>query len=608
MKQFIFVIAFFLIINDQAALANPLKFNTIPSTTCAITDAATGIPISVSVDKFLMSTTEITQTDFMNIMGYNPSFNINNSNPVENVTWWEAIRYCNLRSQSEGLQPCFDLSTGECDFTQNGYRLPTEAEWRAAAGNNLTKDPDSIHKNANIGSNNTKSVTALQKSLQEKGTTVVASYPPNQFGLFDMLGNVWEWCYDYFDPLKNSPNCVQNPSGPSWGIERVIKGGSFISTVTSWNKDFTSAIHPNHKSRFTGFRICKNTKTDPLSDKTHNPEWFNSYNKIPADYENKIGSLSSLLSYQGKTISTKEQWLNKRDRLMDSWSQLLGTLSCSPPAPQVKLIKILDEKNYTGKLMYLQTEPDFWEKIYFMIPKQKQNKPLPVIIVPYYDVDTPAGKNLGGRSFRPMGVRSFAYHMVQQGYIAVAIRWFGESYGESYDEAVANLTLKHPTCSGLGKWVWDAQRLVDYIYTMPEVDHQNIGIIGHSLGAKMALYAAAMDERITAVVASEGGIGFEDSNYDDYWYFGDYIRDIDKSINQHQLLGLIAPRPFLLIGGDAYDTDKSWYYINAARQVYDLFEKPQNIGFFNHRSGHTPTPEAVKLSVEWLKHFTRAEK
>ena len=100
----------------------------------------------------------------------------------------------------------------------------------------------------------------------------------------------------------------------------------------------------------------------------------------------------------------------------------------------------------------------------------------------------------------PMSVTSFAYLMVQQGYIAVAIRWFGESYGESYDEAVSNLALKYPRCTGLGKWVWNARRLVDYLYSLPEVDPKHIGIIGHSLGAKMALYAAAMDERITAIV------------------------------------------------------------------------------------------------------------
>jgi hypothetical protein len=119
----------------------------------------------------------------------------------------------------------------------------------------------------------------------------------------------------------------------------------------------------------------------------------------------------------------------------------------------------------------------------------------------------------------------------------------------------------------------------------------------------MALYAGAFEERITAVVSNELGIGLSDSNYQDYWYLGDFIEGVDKSTDHHELVGLIAPRAFLLIGGDQYDTAKSWYYINAARQVYNLYGKPLNIGYFNHHKGHKPTPEADWRSMEWLAHF-----
>lgn len=117
------------------------------------------------------------------------------------------------------------------------------------------------------------------------------------------------------------------------------------------------------------------------------------------------------------------------------------------------------------------------------------------------------------------------------------------------------------------------------------------------------MYAAAFDPRITAVVSNELGIGLSFSNYDDYWYFGEFIDKVGKGTDQHELIGLIAPRPFLLIGGDSYDTAKSWYYINAAREVYKLFGKPENIGYFNHHKGHMPTPEAVWRAMEWLARF-----
>jgi hypothetical protein len=226
-----------------------------------------------------------------------------------------------------------------------------------------------------------------------------------------------------------------------------------------------------------------------------------------------------------------------------------------------------------------------------------------VVIVPYYDVDTPAAKDMGGRSFMPASVRSFAQLAVRSGYIAVAVRWFGESYSVGYAEAVAELNRRHPGLSGLGKWVSDAHVLLDWLYTLPEVDRGHIGIIGHSLGGKMSMYAAAFDQRITAIAGSEHGIGLDYSNYEDYWYLDATIRARDPAIDHHELLGLIAPRPFLLIAGEDADHDSSWEFINEARTVYSLYGKPDYIGCFNHRTGHTPTPEAVTLSLRWLERF-----
>jgi hypothetical protein len=119
----------------------------------------------------------------------------------------------------------------------------------------------------------------------------------------------------------------------------------------------------------------------------------------------------------------------------------------------------------------------------------------------------------------------------------------------------------------------------------------------------MALYAAAFDERIRVTVASEPGIGFSHSNYGDYWYFGKRLSAAPPGTDQHELLGLRAPRPFLLIGGDKFDNATSWYYINAARPVYALYGQTQNIGYLNHHQGHTPTPDATWRAIEWLHHF-----
>ncbi len=571
----------------------------IPSTTYQAADQATGVQVTVTLGKFRMAPAETTQREFEQVMGYNPSFHKGPDLPVENVNWWEAIRYANLRSILEGLEPCYSLASGHCDLRKNGYRLPTDAEWSYAAGTLPSPSSPNILQSANLGTADTKNVGRLVENLKASGTKPARSYPAGQFGLYDMWGNVWEWSNDYFNP-ELTPDSGYDPAGPRSGLARILRGGSFVSTTSGWARGYRSSMEPEYRSRFTGFRVCQTVEYQPTIGPAHaRAEWFEPYNQAPAGHERSTGGLSSLVD----SAQTVDEWQNRRRAIAAKWEKLLGNMEIAPPAPAVRIAEKVNGPNYEGRLMYLQVEPDWWEKILIMRPAGAGKRPLPVVIVPYYDVDTPVGRNLLGRSSTPISVRSFAYMAVQQGYIAVAIRWFGESYGESSTEAVANLKLRHPHATGLGKWVWDAHRLVDYLYTLPDVDRANIGIIGHSLGAKMATYAAAFDDRITAVVASEGGIGLAFSNYDDYWYFGDFIRAVDPGTDQHELLGLIAPRPFLLIGGDEYDTAKSWWYINAARQVYGLYGKPRNIGYFNHHKGHTPTPEAVWRSMEWLRHF-----
>ena len=578
----VFCATFFLL---SAALARDLI--RVPQSHSDITDPATGISVGVMAGEFLIAPTEVTQADYQSVTGHNPAIHKGAERPVENVSWWDAIRYCNLLSARENFEPCYDLVTGRRFPACNGYRLPTSAEWMAAAGKG---DPRTAH----LGTANTKSVEELLKTV-ERGTRLVAAGAADSRGLHDMYGNVWEWCEDWFDPVP-SPFPAINPRGPDVGLTKVLRGGSFISTTGSWARGYGASMKPDQRSRFTGFRVVRSgAPVAPLSVSN----WHEPYHRVPAGFEKATGGLSSVLG----EASNEAAWRSRREQIREKWLSVLGVPKIAPPVPQTRLLRTIEEPAYTGQLLELRTEPDSWEKIYVLTPREEVRKPRPVVIVAYYDVDTPAGRNLGGRTFLPMGVRSHAHLAVQLGYIAVAVRWFGESYGERYDEAVANLHLRHPGVTGMGKWIWDAQRLLDWLHTQPEVDRKNIGIIGQSLGGKMSLYAAEFEPRITAVVSSEPGIGLSFSNYEDYWYLGENIRKLHPGADHHELLALIAPRPFLLIGGQSADKDESWHYINAARPVYQLLGRPDEIGFFNHRTGHAMSPESVKLSLEWFKRY-----
>jgi hypothetical protein len=414
-----------------------------------------------------------------------------------------------------------------------------------------------------------------------------------------MVGNVWEWVQDFQDP-SGAIASAADPAGPQVGVARVLRGGSFITTTSRWGRNFRTSLEPERRSPYTGFRVCRTLEsTQPAR---YDAGWMSRYQQVPPAIGDGTGDLTSLVD----GVANAGEWQKRKAEFRKKWNGILGDMNVPVPAPVVRSVAVHDEPTFTGELMYLRVEPDYWEKIYVMLPaRADKTRPLPVVIVPFYDVDTSAGQNMGGRQVTPLGTRSFAYLAVQQGMAAVAVRWFGESYGENSAEVVANLKTRHPEVRGMGKWVWDSKRLLDYLATRPEFDMNRIGMIGHSLGGKMTLYATAMDDRIRAAVSSEPGIGLSFSNYEDFWYLGEQIRKLEKGTDQHELLAMIAPRPFLLIGGDSADNDKSWYYINAARRVYSLSGASDRIGYVNHRTGHSPTPESVQLAMEWLARFLR---
>jgi formylglycine-generating enzyme required for sulfatase activity/dienelactone hydrolase len=565
----------------------------VPAGGFDIADQVTTLNLRVSISEFLLGATEVTQKEYEEVTGNNPSFYKGPDRPVETVSWWDAIRFCNLRSLREKLTPCYDLPSGRRSPSCAGYRLPTEAEWTRAAGP-LAKG-EALRAVAHLGDASTKSVSVLDRSLAG-GTRRVRSLAPNEMGLYDIRGNVWEWCDDFFDAVI-SPSSVRDPSGPLDGLARVIRGGSFVSSVSGWSREYRSSQAPEGRSRFTGFRVARSPGGAPAARPAVLD--FRVYNQPPAGFETAQGGLTPLADHL-----SRQQWDVRARELRSKWEELLQAPKFPEGPPPARLVRRVRQRNFDGELFEAQFEPGSTEKVYVLRPRNPGGAPLPVLIVPFYDVDTPAADDLGGRSFAlGRNVNAFAYTAAQHGYLAVAVRWFGESYGESYSEAVANLAVRHPGATGLGKWVADARRVVDFIGTLPDADPARIGIMGHSLGGKMALYAAAMDPRIRVAVSSEPGVGFRMSNYDDYWYLGDTLARMPAGTDQHELIGLVAPRPFLLIGGDQFDKAESWHYINSAREVYRIYDAPQNIGYFNHHSGHTPTPAAVVAAFAWLDHF-----
>lgn len=178
----------------------------------------------VRVQGFLIDRYEVRQSMFARLELSNPSRTKGADLPVDNLTWVQAVRFCNERSLAEGLQPCYG-DDGRCDFTKSGYRLPTEAEWEYAcrggqrAAYCFGSDARRLREFAWFSENSAKK------------THAVGSKKPNAWGLFDMHGNVAEWCNDPYAAGYYAKSPASDPPGPDDGELFVVRGGAYRSSA-----------------------------------------------------------------------------------------------------------------------------------------------------------------------------------------------------------------------------------------------------------------------------------------------------------------------------------------------------------------------------------------
>jgi formylglycine-generating enzyme required for sulfatase activity len=204
-------------------------------------------PHRVAVDALFIDKYEVTQEHYRKLVGSDYSRWKNPKAPTEQVTWAAAVKYCNARSLAEDLTPCYDLKTWKCDFAANGYRLPTEAEWEYAARAGTTTSY-SFGDNASALRN-----FAWMKENSGGRPREVGKKLPNAWGLYDMHGNVAEWCNDFYavDYYQHSP--AKNPRGPASGKQRVVRGGSWNSRAGDCRSAYRAAENPAYADVCIGY-------------------------------------------------------------------------------------------------------------------------------------------------------------------------------------------------------------------------------------------------------------------------------------------------------------------------------------------------------------------
>jgi formylglycine-generating enzyme required for sulfatase activity len=210
---------------------------------------------SVTLPSFYICKYEVTQKLWNEVMSFNHSHGVGDDLPVEGVSSYECFDFCNNLSLKEGLKPCYtiDKSFTTCDWSANGYRLLTEAEWEyAAKGGKLSQ-------NYLYSGSNSLDEVAWYKANSGGKTHPVGQKQPNELGIYDMTGNVREWCWDWLEPSYYGKSPAEHPKGADVGYYRVLRGGAWNykdKQCRVANRDYYEPYIGY--SRHTGLRICRN--------------------------------------------------------------------------------------------------------------------------------------------------------------------------------------------------------------------------------------------------------------------------------------------------------------------------------------------------------------
>ena len=301
------------------------------------------------------------------------------------------------------------------------------------------------------------------------------------------------------------------------------------------------------------------------------------------------------------------------DALPAEWTRALEVPTGYAFARRVVHVRTWDFPDFTVDFFRHANGPGTEQRVFVAVPKGRTGK-LPAVAVPFYYPEAMLGFDpaTGEQLPRFAGVTMLA-DLARRGFVAATADAYHLTYRKDATEPrddfkrwkKAAVALAHdwPDWTGVGKLTADTRLLIDLLADDPRVDATRIGIIGHSLGGKMAFYAGCLDPRVKAIVTSDWGIDWNGTNWKDPWYWGVARVDAMKAAGRTHadLLAYAGGKPFMLIAGK-YDNAASARAILDKVLVYRAH--PGRCVVLDHATGHRPPQDALEAGYRFLeKHL-----
>ena len=329
----------------------------------------------------------------------------------------------------------------------------------------------------------------------------------------------------------------------------------------------------------------------------------------PQEYAGDLGKFRPLLKFEnGDSVDTPAEWAKRREELLQYWQSQLGQWPPLLEKPVLENMVVTNREGFQQRKVKVQIAPDQHATGYLLVPSGKG--PFPAVFVPYYEPETSVGLS-------EAKLRDFAYQLTKRGFVTLSI---GSPGGDARkpDKGQAQ-------CQPLYYLAYVAANCANALANLPEVDPQRIGVVGHSYGGKWAMFAAAFYPKFAAAAWSDPGIVFDESrpnvNYWEPWYLGldpetarkpgvpnennprtgPYKNLFESGRDLHEVMALIAPRPFLVSGGSE-DPAERWRALNHIVGVNELLGHTDRVAMTT-RPKHDPTSESNEVIYQFFEYF-----